>query len=600
MKKRNEVDPKEIWAIEDLYKSDEDFYADIEKLGKMADAFKEKYQKIETSEDVYNSLEDYGEIVELSGLLGTFSGISKETDATDDAMAKRDAKFGSEVSKVFAKLSFYDSALVKVDEKVLDQVAEAHPAYKYYLKRVKDTAKYLLDEKTEGVLAALAPTFDAPYTNYNDMRYGDMKFENINHKGEEVVLNHNTFEEYLEGETDTELRRKAFDDYHKVLAAYQYADGSVYNTLIQNEKIMADLRGYESVFHYLLARQDVDFEVYENHIDIIMEKLAPIMRKYARLIKDHYGLEEMTYADLKLAIDPEYEPQVSIDEAKDYIVDGLSPLGEEYIGYMKKAFDDRWIDYSQNIGKRTGAFCSSPYGSHPFIMTTYNNSMSQVMTLAHELGHAGQGILSNANQNILASNMSMYFVEAPSTANEITMERYLLKKAKDDREKLWVLATMIGKTYYHNFVTHFLEAAFQREVYRRVEKGESLSAADFNQIFKEKLEEFWGDEVVLNEGAELTWMRQPHYYMGLYSFTYQAGLTIGTAISEKIVHGTEEDRKNWLEVLKLGGSMSPTDLAKAAGVDMTTTKPIEDAIEFIGEIVDEIETLLEKLQMIKN
>ena len=599
MKKRNEVDPKETWAIEDLYKSDADFYSDIEKLSKMADDFKEKYQNIETSENVYNSLEDYCEIVELAGLLGTFSGISKETDATDDAMAKRDAKFGSEAAKIFAKLSFYDSALVAVDSKILDKVASDHPGYEYYLKRIKDRAKYLLDEKTESALAALAPTFDAPYTNYNDMRYGDMKFENINHNGEEVVLNHNTFEEYLEGETDTDLRRRAFDDYHKVLRAYENADASVYNNLIQNEKIMADLRGYESVFHYLLARQDVDFEIYENHIDIIMEKLAPIMRKYAKIIQKHYGLEEMTYADLKLSIDPEYEPQVSIDEARDYIVDGLSPLGEEYISYMKKAFSDRWIDYSQNIGKRTGAFCSSPYGSHPFIMTTYNNSMSQVMTLAHELGHAGQGILSNDNQNILASDMSMYFVEAPSTANEITMERYLLKKAKDDREKLWVLSTMIGKTYYHNFVTHFLEAAFQREVYRRVEKGESLGADDFNSIFRQKLEEFWGDAVKLNDGAELTWMRQPHYYMGLYSFTYQAGLTVGTAISEKIVHGTDEDRKSWLEVLKMGGSRGPIDLAKASGVDMSTTKPIENAIDFIGQIIDQIDQLLEKLDMYK-
>lgn len=600
MKKRNEVDPKETWAIEDLYASDEDFYANIEKLAKMANDFKEDYQKLETSDDVYKSLEDYSEIIKLTGLLGTFAGISKETDATDEAMAKRDAKFGSEISKIFANLSFYDSALVKVDEKVLDEVAKNYPGYKYYLKRVKDKANYLLDEKTEAALAALAPTFDAPYTTYNDMRYGDMKFKNISHKGEEITLNHNTFEEYLEGEVDTDLRRRAFDDYHKVLSSYQYADGSVYNTLIQNEKIMADLRGYKSVFHYLLARQDVDFDIYEKHIDIIMEKLAPIMRKYARIIKDHYGLEEMTYADLKLAIDQDYEPQVKFDEAKKYIVDGLSPLGDEYISYMEKAFDDRWIDYSQNIGKRTGAFCSSPYGSHPFIMTTYNNSMSQVMTLAHELGHAGQGIYSNDNQNVLASNMSMYFVEAPSTANEITMERYLLKNAKDDRERLWVLSTMIGKTYYHNFVTHFLEAAFQREVYRRVEKGESLTAADFNEIFKDKLEEFWGDAVVLNEGAELTWMRQPHYYMGLYSFTYQAGLTIGTAISEKIVHGTDEDRKDWIEVLKLGGSMGPIDLAKEASVDMTSTKPIEDAIDFIGKIVNEIDELMKKLEMYKN
>ena len=599
MKKRNEVDIKETWAIEDLYPSDDAFYKDLDRLGDMADAFKEKFQNLSSSDEVFASLEAYAEISGLADRLGTFTGISKETDATDDYMAKRDAKFASAYAKACAKLSFYESSLVKVDKAILDETIKNHPEYAYYLKRIQEEAKYLLDEKTEAVLAALAPTFDAPYTNYNDMRYGDMKFENISHEGKEVVLNHNTFEEYLEGERDTELRRKAFDEYHKVLKAYENADASVYNNLIQNEKRMADIRGYESVFHYLLARQDVDKEIYDTHIDTIMEKLAPHMRKYAEIIKKHYGLDEMTYADLKLAIDPDYEPEVSIKEAEKYILDGLSPLGEAYVANLKKAFDDRWIDYCENFGKRTGAFCSSPYGSHPFIMTSYNNKMSQVMTLAHELGHACQGILSNANQNALSCDMSMYFVEAPSTANEITMERYLLKNAKDKREKLWVLSTMIGKTYYHNFVTHFLEASFQREVYRRVEAGEDLTADDFNQIFTDKLKEFWGDSVKLVDGAELTWMRQPHYYMGLYSFTYQAGLTVGTIISDKIVHGTEADRKNWLEVLKMGGSRGPIELAKAAGVDMASPKALSQAIDFIGEIIDQIDELLTELDMYK-
>ena len=193
--------------------------------------------------------------------------------------------------------------------------------------------------------------------------------------------------------------------------------------------------------------------------------------------------------------------------------------------------------------------------------------------------------------------MSMYFVEAPSTANEITMERFLLNKAEDDREKLWVLSTMISKTYYHNFVTHLIVAEFQREVDRKVEAGESLTAADLNQIFKEKLEEFWGDAVTLNEGAELTWMRQPHYYMGLYPYTYSAGLSVGTIISDKIVNGTEEDRDKWLEVLKLGGSVSPIELAKTAGVDLTSTKPISDTVAFIGSIIDQIDELCQKLGM---
>ena len=225
--------------------------------------------------------------------------------------------------------------------------------------------------------------------------------------------------------------------------------------------------------------------------------------------------------------------------------------------------------------------------------------MSQVMTLAHELGHAGQFYFSNNNQNALNNDMSMYFVEAPSTANEITMERFLLNKAEDDRQKLWVLSTMISKTYYHNFVTHFIEAAFQREVYRKVEAGESLTAADLDQIFKEKLEEFWGDAVTLNDGAELTWMRQPHYYMGLYPYTYSAGLSVGTIISDKIVNGTEEDRDRWIEVLKSGGSMGPIDLAKKAGVDLTSTKPISETVAFIGSLIDQIDQLCDQLGLYK-
>ena len=179
------------------------------------------------------------------------------------------------------------------------------------------------------------------------------------------------------------------------------------------------------------------------------------------------------------------------------------------------------------------------------------------------------------------------------------MERFLLNKAKDDREKLWVLSTMISKTYYHNFVTHFIEAAFQREVYRKVEANENLNTDDLNKLFTETLEEFWADSVKLVDGAELTWMRQPHYYMGLYPYTYSAGLTVGTIISDKIVNGDDKDRKNWIEVLKLGGSMGPIELANAAGVDMTNTKAISETVAFIGSLIDQIDELATKLGMYK-
>lgn len=599
MKKRNEVDINETWAIEELFESDEVFLDGIEDLKKMSDIFVKKYKECNASDQIYEALEAYSEIAALTDRLSTFASITTEVDTSNSSVMKRFANFANEMSKIDANLSFFESMLAKTDKSLLEETKTSYPEYKYYIDRVIDNSKYLLSDETEKVLANLIPTFDAPYKSYSDIRYADMDFEDFEYDGEEIVLNHNTFEEFLEADPRDDLRREAFKRYHDVLRKYQNSDASVYTTHVENEKRISDIRGYDTVFDYLLSRQDVDKEIYENHIDTIMEELAPHMRKYAGIIKGVYGLDEMTYADLKLAIDPEYEPEVTIDGAREYIIEGLSNLGEEYGQVLNRAFDERWIDYAQNIGKRTGAFASGPYGSHPFIMTTYNNKMSQVMTLAHELGHAGQYYYSNSNQNALNNDMSMYFVEAPSTANEITMERFLLNKASDDREKLWVLATMISKTYYHNFVTHFIEAVFQREVYRKVEAGESLSADDLNQIFTKKLEEFWGDSVKLVDGSELTWMRQPHYYMGLYPYTYQAGLTIGTVISDKIVNGSKKDVDTWIDVLKLGGSVGPIDLAKAAGVDMTNTKAISETVAFIGSLVDQIDELCQKLGMYK-
>ncbi|MDD7463167.1 MAG: oligoendopeptidase F [Anaerococcus sp.] len=600
MKKRNEVDIKETWKLEDLYPNDQAFYKDLEKVENLSEDFYQKYLDLgDEPERIFKAIEEYSDICGLISNLGTFASISTEVDTTNPDLGKRYQAYMGRIAEVYAKLSFFTSSLAKIDKEILDEISKNHKDYAYYISLIEKKGDHLLSDQTEEVLAKLAPTFDAPYTNYSDIRYGDIEVEPIEVDGEKIEINHNSFEEFLEADTHTEKRRKAFKAYHDALRRHQASTGSVYNTQVNNEKIISKFRGYDSVFDYLLDFQDIDRKVYDKHIDTIMEELAPHMRKYAGIIKKLYKLDKMTYADLKLNIDPDYEPEVSIEKAEELILDGLSVLGEDYGEILKKAFSDRWIDYAQNIGKRTGAFAASPYKSHPFIMTTYNNQMSQVMTLAHELGHAGHFYLANAAQACVNTDVSMYFVESPSTTNEIIMERYLLNKAEDDRQKLWVLSTMISKTYYHNFVTHFLEAAYQREVYRLIDEGKSVGSEDLNRIFKDQLEKFWGDSVELVDGAELTWMRQPHYYMGLYPYTYSAGLTIGTMVSDKVVNGSQADRENWLEVLKAGSTLGPMDLAKKAGVDMTDTKALSEAIAFIGSIIDQIDDLCEKLGMYK-
>ena len=339
----------------------------------------------------------------------------------------------------------------------------------------------------------------------------------------------------------------------------------------------------------------MDRELYDRQIDLIMEELAPHMRKYAKLIQKIHNLDEMTFMDLKLAVDPEFEPKISIEEARTYVEEALSLFGEDYLNMVKRAFDERWIDFVQNKGKSTGAFCSSPYGSHPFILISWTEMMKEVFVLAHELGHAGHFYLAHKHNNIFNTRPSKYLIEAPSTMNEMLMANYLMRNTEDKRMKRWVLSIIISRTYYHNFVTHLLEAAFQREVYRIIDDGGPIHAELLNKFKRKVLEKFWGDVVIINEGAELTWMRQPHYYMGLYPYTYSAGLTIATEVNKRILSEGQKAIDDWLEVLKSGGIYTPIEFAKKVGVDITTEKPLLNTIEYIGEIIDEIIELTEEL-----
>ncbi len=320
------------------------------------------------------------------------------------------------------------------------------------------------------------------------------------------------------------------------------------------------------------------------------------MRRYAKLLQKVHGLEEMTFADLKISLDPDFEPTITIEESRKYMKDGLAVMGEDYSKMLDRSFDERWIDFAQNEGKSTGAFCSSPYGYHPYVLISWTSRMNEVFVLAHELGHAGHFYLANAEQNVYNARPSLYFIEAPSTMNEMLMANHLLKGSEDPRFKRWVISTIISRTYYHNFVTHLLEAAYQRKVYEIIDAGDSVNAQRLNDLKRGVLEEFWGDTVVINEGAELTWMRQPHYYMGLYPYTYSAGLTISTQVANRILNEGEAAVADWIEVLKMGGTKTPVELAKHAGVDITTEQPLRDTIAYIGSLIDQLEQLTAQLQ----
>lgn len=588
-KKRSEVDVSLTWDLSPLFKTDEDCIKAMQKTLQEAKSFREKYNgKIKTKEDVISCMKDYRGLVEELDIIGNYVFLGIETDYTDakklDLMNKGSA-FQGEVSGI---LSFFDSELSLLSDDILKDVISSSKEDATYIKEILKNKPHKLEPKVEEALAYLSPVLSNTHSIYSAAINSDLSYPPFKIGNKEVPLSFTGFEGELEYEVDTPKRRVAFEAFYKGLKQYENTLATNYESQMTQQKIMANMRGYKDVFEYLLAGQNVTSDMYNRQLDIIFNKLAPHMRRYAGLIKKIYALDKMTFADLKLPIDPTYKEEITLETAKKDILGAISLMGEEYCDFVKKTLDSRRVDYVQNKGKASGAFCSSPYHKGAFILMSWAGVMADVYTLAHELGHAGHFWLAGKNNNVIdADSVSTYFVESPSTMHELLLSNYLIKNAKDDRTKRMALALLVSNTYYHNFVTHMLEGYFQRKLYRLVQKGESVAPV-LTQLKLETLREFWGDAVEIPDYAGLTWMRQSHYYMGLYSYTYSAGLTISTAASLKITKGEKGAVDQWKEALKAGGTLTPLEFAKKAGLDLTTDTPFIQTVEHIGSLIEEI------------
>jgi oligoendopeptidase F len=598
--RRKDVPEELKWDLSLIYPTEAEMEADFAKAQKLADHLAAEYPgTLNDPARIVACLDEEEQMERILVLVGSYCSLAVEVDYYDTANQQRSDRVSTVEAQIASRLSFIESEILQADDAVLDAAIEQAVGCKHRLMDLRRRKPYQLAPETEKALAALQMTFNTPYEVYNMAKLADMQFPSFTVDGKEYPLGYSLFEDDYEYERDTAVRRAAFDAFSAKLRQYENVTASAYNALVRQEKSMADLRGYPSVFDYLLFDQKVTREMYDRQIDLITERLAPHMRRFARLLQKKYGLDEMTFADLKLSLDPDYDPRVTIPEAKDYVKKGLAVMGEDYVSMVEEAFDKRWIDFAKNQGKCTGGFCSSPYGRNSFILLSWNDRMSDVFTIAHELGHAGHFRHCNAKQSLSDTEVSTYLIEAPSTMNELLLAQYLLKTNDDPRFRRWVLSSMISNTYYHNFVTHLREAWYQREVYKLVDAGDSVNAEVLSDIFRKNLELFWGEGVKINDGAELTWMRQPHYYMGLYSYTYSAGLTVATEVARRIQREGAPAVEDWKKVLDAGSTLDPIGLAKLAGVDITTDAPLNDTIDYIGSIIDEICKLTKEIDGIE-
>jgi len=524
--------------------------------------------------------------------LETFAYLRNAQDGTDPEHQAAFARMNALVARLAASVAFVDAETAALPDGTVERFLADDPAlaaHRVPLERLLETKPHRLGAETEGVLASLGEVLGAPYMTYNRSKMSDIQFAPFTDAHGVTHPNSiNLYESTYESHADASVRRGAWASFSAGLKAYNNTWAATLATEVRKNVALARLRGHESTEHYLLQPHQVPHRLYADILRVIRTELAPHMRRYAKLRRRVLGLDRLLHCDIKAPLDPEFEPHIPYETACETILASLEIMGPEYLGLMRAALGRRWVDRADNVGKSSGAFCSSPWGVHPFISMTWANTTRNVFTLAHELGHAGHFGLAMKQQRYVNTRPSMPFIEAPSIMNEMLLARHILAGGGDVRTRRGVIMQLLG-TYHHNFVTHLLEAELQHRVYALAEAGQAVTATLLNRTKGEVLEAFWGDAVTIDDGARMTWMRQPHYYMGLYPYTYSVGLVVATAMARRVAEEGTTAVQRWLAVLKAGGTLKPLELMQLAGIDMSTPAPIHEAVAYVGSLVDELE-----------
>ncbi|HEK9682058.1 TPA: oligoendopeptidase F, partial [Streptococcus equi subsp. equi] len=556
--------------------------------------FQRNYEgKLTTAQDFTQALMEIEQIYIQMSHISTYAFMPQTTDFSDEAFAQIAQAGDDFMTKASVALSFFDTALANADLAVLDEL-EKNPYFSATIRMAKIQKEHLLSPDVEKALTNLREVINAPYDIYTKMRAGDFEMEDFEVDGKVYKNSFVSYENFYQNHENAAIRDKAFRSFSNGLRKHQNAAAAAYLAKVKSEKLLADMKGYASVFDYLLAEQEVDRSMFDRQIDLIMTEFGPVAQKFLKHVARVNGLDKMTFADWKLDIDNALNPEVSIDGAYDLVMASLAPLGPAYTKEVERYQTERWVDFAANANKDSGGYAADPYKVHPYVLMSWTGRMSDVYTLIHEIGHSGQFIFSDNHQSYFNTHMSTYYVEAPSTFNELMLSDYLEAQFDTPRQKRFALAHRLTDTYFHNFITHLLEAAFQRKVYTLIEEGGTFGAEQLNAMMKDVLTEFWGDAVEIDDDAALTWMRQAHYYMGLYSYTYSAGLVISTA-GYLNLKNNPNGANEWLDFLKSGGSRTPLETALLIGADISTDKPLRDTIQFLSDTVDQIIAYTEEI-----
>lgn len=591
--KREEIKEEYKWKLEHMYDSVDQWEKDFKRVKEMADELSKYDNKIGTSADnLLNSIKLSADMSRLFEKVYVYAHMKSHEDSTDSyyqSLADRADALSVELE---TKSSFMMPEIISISDEDMEKFYNENSDllfYKRHLDEIRRMKPYVLTKSEEQILAMAGELAQAPETIFEMFNNADIKFPMVkNDKGEEIELTKGRYMALIESR-NRQVRKDAYTALYSTYKKHRNTLAATLNANIKANIFNAKVRKYKSAREAALFPDNVPVEVYDNLIDTIHKNMN-LMYRYMALRKKLLELDELYPYDLYTPVVKDIEIEISYDDAKDKLKEGLSLLGEEYIKLLDEAYASGWIDVYENQGKLSGAYAWGCYDSHPYILLNYNNTLDSVFTLAHELGHAMHSYYSDKNQDYIYAQYKIFVAEVASTTNEALLMDYMLKNTDDKKKKMYLLNHYLEQfrtTVYRQ--TMFAE--FEKIIHEKVESGEALTADVFSKIYTDLNKLYYGPDVKLDEYIEMEWARIPHFYSSFYVYKYATGFSAATALASKIINKEEKAKERYMDFLKSGGSDYPIELLKKAGVDMTTPKPIEEALRVFEKLLDEMENM---------
>lgn len=593
---RNEVLEENTWKMEDIFSSDEVWEEEYQKLEKDMERLSVYQGKLGDSADsLYQALCCYSDMACRLERIVVYANQKLHQDTRNGKYQGFAGKARNLEVKFDGVSAYLEPEILTIREDLLREYLESGNGiveFQQYIDNLLRQKEHILSKEIEEILSMtgeFSNTADDVYAMFNN---ADIKFPSIlNENKEEALLSHGTFISYLQSK-DRRVRKEAMEKYYMPYQEHENVLAELYTANAKKDAFYAKVRHYHSAREASLSKSNIPLAVYDNLIETIHDNF-PAFYKYVKLRKRALQVEELHMYDSYVPLIQEIEKKIPFEKAKEMVKEGLKPMGEDYLAKLEEGFENRWIDIYENQGKRSGAYSWGAYGVHPYVLLNYNDSLNNVFTLAHEMGHALHSYYSDSNQNYINAAYRLFVAEVASTCNESLLIQDMLKKTEDKKEKMYLINYFLDK-FKGTMFRQTMFAEFEKITHDMVERGENLTKEVLKKIYHELNELYFGPDMIVDEQIDMEWARIPHFYNSFYVYQYATGFSAAIALSKRILELGEAGVRDYMKFLTGGCAKYPIELLKDAGVDMESPKPVKDAMAVFEDFVNQLEQLMDE------